>query len=110
MNVVTIYVQFCNCIIIFSSLTNYKQEQHVYDYVTTQPLTTRAYNQPVKKSSSNNDDIAMDINPAYEEATNRSVKANEDAEYETVDSQCRQIKTDDVEMAKNPAYAETNFT
>ena len=52
----------------------------------------------------------MDIYPAYEEATNKSVKANEDAEYETVDSQCRQIKTDDVEMAKNPAYAETKFT
>ena len=51
----------------------------------------------------------MDINPAYEEATNKSVKANEDAEYETVDSQCRQIKTDDIKMAKNPAYAETKF-
>ena len=104
------YVQFCNYIVIFFSVTNYKQGQHVYDYVTTQPLTTRAYNQPVKKLSSNNDNIVMDINPAYEEATNKSVKANEDAEYETVDSQCRQIKTDDIKMAKNPAYAETKFT
>ena len=109
MDVVTIYAQFCNYIIIFSSVTNYKQGQHVYDYVTKQPLTTGVYNRPARKSSSNNDDIAMDIYPAYEEATNKSVKANEDAEYETVDLQCRQIKTDDIKMAKNPAYAETKF-
>ena len=52
----------------------------------------------------------MEINPAYEEATNKSVKANKDAEYETVDSQCRQIKTTvDIEIAINPTYAETKF-
>ena len=52
----------------------------------------------------------MDINPAYEEATIKSVKANEDTEYETVGSQCRQIKTDDIKMDENPAYVETKFT
>lgn len=49
----------------------------------------------------------MDTNPA-----NKSVKKHEDTnlEYEVVDSQSRQIKTDDIALVKNPAYVETKFT
>ena len=51
----------------------------------------------------------MDINPAYGHFTSNT---DEDAslEYEVVDPQCRQIKTDDIMIVRNPAYAETKFT
>lgn len=45
------------------------------------PLTTLVHNRSVEKSTSSNDDIVMDVNPAYGE---RTVKANDDAEYEVV--------------------------
>lgn len=50
----------------------------------------------------------MDTNPAYEErTTNENVKANKDAEYETVDSHYRQNNTDNTKL--DPAYAETKL-
>jgi len=90
------------------------KEQHIYDYVTTKPLT---HDHPVKKVSSNNNDIVIDENPVYGKGTlfnNECIKANEDVEYEVVeyevvDPQPRQIKTDDIKMDKNPAYVETRF-
>ena len=74
------------------------------------PLATGVYNRQVNKStSSNNDNIAMDVNPAYDDFTSNT---DEDAslEYEVMEPQCRQIKTDDITMVRNPAYAETKFT
>ena len=76
------------------------------------------YNHQVKKSSFVIDDkAAMDSNLEYSEITNNISKTDEDTgpKYENVDSQCRQIKTeqiktDDIKMDKNPAYAETKFT
>ena len=90
-----------------SSVT--KRQQHVYDYVMTKPLTTRVHDRSVKKSTSSNDDIVMDVNPAYGERT-VYIKAHDDAEYEVVDYQSQQTKTDDVKMDINPAYAEIKFT
>ena len=62
-------------------------------------------------SSSNYDSVAMDINPAYGDFTSDSIKTDEDTglDYEVMDTQARQVKTDDIEMVTNPAYAETNF-
>ena len=94
-----------------SSVTKQQlQQQHVYDYVT-KPLT---HDHPV---SSNNDFIVMDENPAYDKGTvftNECIKANEDVEYEDVeyeimDPQSRQTKTDDIKMDENPSYVETRF-
>ena len=85
----------------------------MYDFIATKPLSTGEYDHPIKKSTSSNDDIEMDVNPAYGERTiftNNSTKAKEDAEYEVVDSQSRRTKTDDIKMDVNPAYAETKFT
>ena len=67
------------------------------------------YNRQVKKSPSSN--IAMDVNPAYGDFTNDTIKSDEDTgvEYEVVDTQTRQVKADDIKMDKNPAYAETKF-
>jgi len=97
-------------IIIPSSVTKQQQQQqHVYDYVTTKPFT---HDHTVKKVSSNNNDIVMDENPAYDKGTlftNESSKTNEDVEYEVVNPQSRQTKTDDIKMVENPAYAETRF-
>ena len=81
-----------------SSVT--KQQEHVYDYVTTKPSTTTMYNNDV-----------MDVNPAYDERTllaNEGIKAkNDGADYEVIDPHSR---ADDVKMHKNPAYAETRFS
>ena len=85
-------------------------KQHVYEYVTTKPLTT---GRPVDKSASNDNDIVLEANPAYGEGihfADKTIKAGNDAEYEVVDTQSRQIKTDDIKLVKNPAYAETTFT
>ena len=86
-----------------------KQQQHVYDYISTKPLATGVYNRQVKKSPSSN--IAMDVNPAYGDFTNNTIKTDEDMdqEYEVMDTQTRQVKTDDVKIVTNPAYAETKF-
>ena len=67
------------------------------------------YNRQVKKSPSSN--IAMDVNPAYDDITNNTIKTDEDMdqEYEVMDTQTRQVKTDDVKIVTNPAYAETKF-
>ena len=96
----------CGCI--YYSVT--KEQQHVYDYVATKPLTTRVYDRPVKKSSPADNDIEMDVNPAYGEGTlsaNKTNKANDDAQYEVMDTQSRQMN---IKMDTNPAYAETKFT
>ena len=98
-------------IIIFNSLysvTN-QEQQHVYDYVTTKPFTTKRDNCPVKKSSSDCD-IVMDVNPAYSEEISFTNRSTKNSDYEIVDTQSRQIKADDVKMDLNPAYVETKFT
>ena len=90
-----------------------KQHEHVYDSVATQPLPTRVRDHPVKKSTSNDNDIVMDANPAYGEGFRtacKTVQAIDDGEYETVDTQTRQVKAADITMVNNPAYAETTFT
>ena len=115
-----------------------KEKEHIYDYVAPKPFTTshEVYDHPVKKSSSNNDivmdDIVMDVNPAYDEETNETKEANDDAQYEVMDTcgeethfanetneanddvqyeamdtQSRQMN---IKMDTNPAYAETKFT
>ena len=94
------------------SVTKQQQQQHVYDYISTKPLATGVYNRQVKKSPSSIDDnIVMDVNPAYGNFTNNTIKTDEDTglEYEVVDIQARQVKTDDIKIVKNPAYAETKF-
>ena len=73
-----------------------KQHQHVYDYVTTKPLTSGGHGRPVEN-----------VNPAYGEGIRF---ADNDAEYEIMDTQSRQRKTADIKLVKNPAYAETTFT
>ena len=89
-----------------SSIT--KQEKHIYDYVAT---NTAGHDHPIKKSTTiKNNDIAMDVNPAYGEGALFTIKATEDAEYEVVDCQSKQVKRDDIKMDINPAYAETKFT
>ena len=50
----------------------------------------------------------MDVNPAYGNFTSNTEDAS--LEYEVVEPQCRQIKTDDIMIVRNPAYAETKFT
>ena len=90
-----------------------KQHQHVYDDVTTKPSTTGGCDRPVEKSAFNDNDIVLDVNPAYREGirfADKTIKADNDAEYEVVDTQSRQIKTTDIKLVKNPAYAETTFT
>ena len=85
----------------------------MYEYVSTKPLTTGGRGGPVEKSASNDNDIVLDANPAYGEGmrfADKTIKAGNDAEYEVVDTQSRQIKTDDIKLVKNPAYAETKFT
>ena len=78
-----------------------QQQQHVYDYIPTKSLSP----------SSNDDNIVMDVNPAYGDFTNNTIKTDEnmDREYEAVDTQTRRVKTDDVKIVTNPAYAETKF-
>ena len=113
------YVILCNYAASVSS-HNYlytfsvtKRHEHVYDYVTTKPLTTGGRDHPVEKFASNDNDIVMDVNPAYGEGirfADKTIKAGNDAEYEVVDTQSRQIKTADIKLVKNPAYVETTFT
>ena len=93
------------------SITKQQRQQHVYDYVATNPLASGVYSHQVKKSTSSNDkSIAMDTNPAYNVFTNNNTKDEDKGlEYEIVDSPFRQIKTDDIKMHENPAYAETKF-
>ena len=91
---------FYHTIILLYSITK-QQQQHVYDYIPTKSLSP----------SSNDDNIVMDVNPAYGDFTNNTIKTDEnmDREYEAVDTQTRQVKTDDVKIVTNPAYAETKF-
>ena len=98
---------------LYSVTKQQQQQQHIYDYISTKQLTTGVYNHQVKKSTSSIDDkTVMDTNPDYSEITNNNTKTDEDngPEYATVDLQSRQIKTDDIKMDKNPAYAETKLT
>ena len=90
---------FYHTIILLYSIT--KQQQHVYDYIPTKSLSP----------SSNDDNIVMDVNPAYGDFTKNTIKTDEnmDREYEAVDTQTRRVKTDDVKIVTNPAYAETKF-
>ena len=101
-------------LILLYSITKQQQEQqpHVYDFISTNPLATGVYNRPVKKSLSSNDDsITMAVNPAYSDFTNNTITNDEDTdlEYEVMDAQTSQVKTDDVKTVTNPAYAETKF-
>ena len=90
-----------------------KQHEHVYDYVVTKPLATGAHDRSVKKSPSSGNDIVMDVNPAYGEGmhfADKTIKPNDNAEYEVVDTQSRQSKSAEIKIIPNPAYAETKFT
>ena len=90
-----------------------KQHENMYEYIPTKPLTTGGHGRSVEKSASNDNDIVLEANPAYGEGirfASQTIKADNDAEYEVVDTQSRQIKTDDIKLVKNPAYAETKFT
>ena len=72
------------------------------------PLSTGFHNQQANKLSySTDNNVVMDVNPAYGDFASNCVKTDE--EYEVVDIQSRQIKTDDIEIIRNPAYAETKF-
>ena len=100
-------IRISYCINLLYSVT--KQQQHVYDYISTKPLATGVYNHQVKRLLySNDDNVVMDLNPAYGDFARNSVKTDEE-EYEVVDIQSRQIKTDDITIVRNPAYAETKF-
>ena len=82
-------------------------QPNVYKYVTTKSITTGGHGCSVEKSASNNN------NPAHDEGihfTDQTIKAGNDAQYEIVNTQSRQITTDDIKLVKNPAYAETTFT
>ena len=88
------------------------QHENVYESAPTKILTTGGHGHPVEKHASN-DDIVLEANPAYDQGirfADKTIKAGNDAEYEVVDTQSRQIKTDDINMVKNPAYAEATFT
>ena len=90
-----------------------KQHENAYEYIPTKPLTTGGRGHPVEKSASNDNDIVLEANPAYDQGihfADQTIKADNDAEYEVVGTQSRQIKTDDIKLVKNPAYAETTFT
>ena len=52
----------------------------------------------------------MGENPAYGTGALFTNKANEDEEYEVMDSQSKQIKQDDIKMDIDTAYVETKFT
>ena len=69
-----------------------QQQQCEYDYVLTNPLVTGACNHQVKNSDN-------------------SGRNNEDTgwEHEVMESQSRQIKTDDIKVMTNPAYVEAKF-
>ena len=110
---------------------DHPKQQRVYDYVVMKPLATGVYDHPVKKSSSNND-IVMDVNPAYDEETNETKEANDNAQYEVMDTNGEETHfanetnkvNDDVQYEvmntqsrqmnikahTNPTYAETKFT
>ena len=89
-----------------------KQHENVYEYVPTKPLTTARRGHPIEKFASNDNDTVLEANPAYGERicfANKTIEAGNDAEYEVVDTQSRQMKTD-IKLVNNPAYAETTFT
>ena len=96
----------------YSCSVTKQEQQHIYDYITTNSLTARAssYERPavvkkpalIKNIDDDDDDIAMDINPAYGKGAvfaNKSVKSDEDTEYVVTESPFKQ----------NPAHAETEF-
>ena len=84
-------------------------QQNVYEYATTKSLATGGHGCPVKKSASNNNNIAHGEGVHFADQT---IKAGNDALYAIaiVDTQSRQTTTDDIKLVKNPAYAETTFT
>ena len=85
----------------------------MYEYIPTKPLTAAGRGRSVEKSASNDNDIVLEANPAYDQGihfADQTIKAGNDAEYEIVGIQSRQIKTDDIKLVENPAYAETKFT
>ena len=107
---------------------DHPKQQRVYDYVVMKPLATGVYDHPVKKSSSNND-IVMDVNPAYDEETNETKEANDNAQYEVMDTcgeetlfanETNKVNDDvqyevmnrqmNIKAHTNPTYAETKFT
>ena len=90
-------------------------QQNVYEYATTKSLITGGHGCLVEKSASNNNNIVLeaDYNPAHGEGVHfadQTIKAGNDARYEIVNTQSRQITTDDIKLIKHPAYAETTFT
>ena len=106
---------YCIGVLYYTSFRVTEQHEHVYDHVETKALPTRIRDHPltVKKSTSNDNDIVMDANPAYGvgfRTASKTIKAGDDGEYETVDTQTRQVKAADITMVNNPAYAETTFT
>ena len=89
-----------------------QQQQCEYDYVLTNPLVTGVCNHQVKNSfSSNSDNIVMNVNPTISDLANNSGRNNEDTgwENEVMESQSRQMKTDDIKVMTNPAYVEAKF-
>ena len=69
-------------------------------------------NHQVKNSfSSNGDNIVMNVNPTISDLTDNSGRNNEDTgwEHKVMESQSRQIKTDDIKVMTNPAYVEAKF-
>ena len=55
----------------------------------------------IKKSASNDNDIVMDANPVHGEGfctAGKTVKAIDDGEYETVDTQTRQVKGAEIKI------------
>ena len=75
-----------------------QQQKHTNEYVITNSLTTGVRDHPVGRStaSSKNRDIRMDTKPADNK---------EDPEYDVIQS-----NNGDIEMYKNPSYAEAKFT
>ena len=116
-------------IFLYSITKKQQEQQHFYDRIPIKPLSPfsndnnigsdPAYgdltNNTIKTDedrdleSSNDDNIAND--PAYSVCTNITIKTDEDTDLEYIveDTQTWQVKTDDIEIFKNPAYAETKF-
>ena len=80
-----------------------QQDTYEYDYIVTNPLTIAV--RPVERETGKNSNIRMDTKPADNKG---NVKSSEDTEY--VINNLSQTKNDDIEMYKNPSYAETKFT
>ena len=86
-------------IFLYSITKKQQEQQHLYDSIPIKPLSP----------FNNDDNIAND--PAYSVFTNITIKTDKDTdlEYKVEDTQTRQVKTDDIEIVKNPAHSETKF-